>query len=295
MEIELLQSFIEVYDAQSISKAAETQFISQSTMTRRIQALETELKVDLFQRRGVLLEPTDAARTLYKEAGKILRQHNQALIKMNQFKMGRGGSLRVGVSPTVKQEPTMRAVSLMRKNYPDVELSFDCDMNTNVTAFLANRQIDVGITVYGEVRGLEGFACEILSKNTLAALIGRNHRLWNKRPLYAEDLDGEVLYYLNAGTMQSATAVAQFYKDHHVHFAEMIPCRSIAEQMLYLAQGVGVAHTGVIAAEEYYAYRNLVDVVPVERTILDQGFVVALYDKENVLANHFVALLKETW
>ena len=295
MEIELLQSFVEVYNVQSISRAAENQFISQSTMTRRIQALEAELKIDLFQRKGQLLEPTSAAHALYKEAGKIIRQHNQAIIKMNQFKTGQGGALRIGVSPTVKQEPIIRAVSLMKKKYPDVELSFDCDMQTNVPAFLANRQIDVGVTVYGEVRGLEGISCEILSKNTLAVLVGRNHRLWNKRPIYPEDLDGEILYYIGNGTMQSATAVAQFYKDHHVPFSELIPCRSIAEEMLYLAQGVGIAHSGVISSENYFAFGSLIDVVPVERTSLDQGYVVALYDEENELAKKFVEQLKETW
>ena len=295
MEIELLQSFMEVYEAQSISKAAEIRYISQSAMSRRIQALESELKIELFERKGSLLEATDAGRALYKEAGKILRQHNQAVIKMNKFKVGQGGSLRIGVQPTTKLEPTMRAVSLMRQKYPDVEMSFDCDLQTNAAAFLANRQIDVGITVYGEVRGLDGITCEVLSTNTLAVLIGRNHRLWNKRPLYAEDLDGEILYYLNVGTLQSPTAVAQFYKESGVRFAETIPCRSISEQMLYLAQGVGVAHTGVIASEVYFAFRNLVDVVPIERTSLDQGFVVALYDRENDLACKFIELLKETW
>ncbi len=295
MEIELLHSFIEIYDSGSISQAAKDLFISPSAMSRRLQILENELKIELFQRKGALMEPTDAAKTLYKEANKILRQHDQAIIKMNQFKKGQGGYLRVGVMQTLKQAPTVQAISLMRQKYPDVELSFDCDKNSNIPYFMANRKIDVGITVFGEIRGQEGFAYELLSRNTLAVMIGRNHRLWNKRPLYAEDLNGEKLYYIDGATAQSVTAVAQYYKEQQVNFSELIPCRSITEQLLYLAKGDGVAHAGIVSSEEYFSMLNLIDVVPVERSSLDQGYVVALYDQDNELAKKFVEFLKSTW
>lgn len=295
MEIEKLQSFMEVYNCRSISKAAENLFLSQSAMSRRIQSLENELKIELFRRNGTELEPTDGAKTLYKEAGKIIRQHDMAVIKMHRFKMGEGGSLRIGVQPHLKLSPTVRAVCLMQEKHPDVELSFDCDVHTNVTYFLANRKIDVGITTYGEVCGLDGFACETLSKNTLAILIGRNHRLWSKRPLYVEDLNGENLYYIEGVANQSSIAISQYYKEQKVKFAAQIPCRSMEELMLYIAKGNGVANSGVIASETFYSMRDLIDVVPLERTALNQGYVVALYDEGNPLARKFVEILKETW
>lgn len=295
MEIESLHSFIEVYNCRSISRAAENLFISQSALSRRIQSLETELKIELFRRSGSKLEPTEGANTLYKEAGKIIRQHDMSVIKLNQFKKGLGGSLRIGAVPYLKLAPTARAVSLMQSRYPDVELSFDCDANTNVPFFLANRKIDVGLTTYGEVRGLSGFSCETLSKNTLSVLIGKNHRLWAKRPIYVEDLDDEILYYIEGASSQSATAISQYYKEHKVRFSEQIPCRSMSELMLYLAKGNGIANTGMIASEYFYSMRDLIDAVPVERTSLEHGYIVAVYDDENSLARIFVDILKETW
>ena len=76
--------------------------------------------------------------------------------------------------------------------------------------FLANQTIDVGITIYGDICGLEGFCDEFLSKNMLAVLVGRNHRLWNKRPLYVEDLNGETLYYIEGTANQGVTAISQY-------------------------------------------------------------------------------------
>jgi len=295
VEIEKLHSFIEVYNCHSISKAASNLFLSQPALSRRIKSLEEELKIELFHRNGTDFEPTEGAQTLYREANKIIRQHDLSIIKMNQFKKGLGGALRIGAVPYLKLSPTVHAVSLMQARYPDVELSFDCDTHTNVPYFLANRKIDVGITTYGEVRGLSGFACETLSKNTLSVLIGKNHPLWSKRPLYVEDLDGDILYYIEGASNQSATAISQYYKEHKIRFAAQIPCRSMEELMLYLAKGNGVANTGVIASEYFSSMPDLVDVAPIERTSLDHGHIVAVYDEENALAKKFISILKETW
>lgn len=295
MEIEKLRSFIEVYHCRSLSRAAENLFISQPALSRRIQAIETELKIELFTRNGTMFEPTEGAKTLYKEALKIIREHDAAIIKMNQFRTGQGGALHIGVVPYLRLSPTARAVSLMQEKYPDVEITFDCDEHTNVPYFLANGRIDVGITTYGEIRGQDGFSCEVLSRNTLAVMIGRGHRLWNKRPLYAEDLDGEALYYIEGATNDSATAISQYYREQKVKFSERIPCRSMSELMLYLAKGKGVAHSGIVASEVFSSMRDLVDVVPLERSNLDQGYTVALYNEENELARKFVAILKQTW
>lgn len=295
MEIEKLHSFIEVYNCRNISKAAEKLFLSQPALSRRIQSLENELKIELFKRNGTVLIPTEGAKTLYSEANKIIRQHDLAIIKLNKFKNGLGGSLRIGVLPLLKLSPTVRAVSLMREKFPDVELSFDCDIHTNIPYFLANQTIDVGITTYGEILGLEGFCYEFLSKNTLAVLIGRSHRLWNKRPLYVEDLDGETLYYIEGTANQSVTAISQYYKEQKIKFSGQVPCRSQSELMLYLASGNGIANAGVVSSENFFTMRDLIDVVPVERTELNWGYVVALYNEENTLAKKFVEFLKETW
>lgn len=295
MDIDKLRSFIEAYNSRSISAAADNLFISQSALSRRIQALESELKIELFQRSGTGLEPTEGGRMLYKEAGKILRQHDASLLKIKQLRKGHGGSLRIGVLQTIRQSPTIRAVSLMQAKYPDVELSFDCDINTNIPYRLAEKQIDVGITVLGEVQGIENMGFEILSENSLAVMMGKNHKLWKKRPLTIRDLDGETLYIFDATAKQANLSVEQYCKEQKVSFSDKIRCRSLEEQMLYLAKGTGVAITGLVASEVNSYMRDMIDIAPLEGAPLNQGYIVVVYDRDNELAGKFAALLKETW
>ena len=183
----------------------------------------------------------------------------------------------------------------MHENYPDTELIFDCDKNTNIPYRMANRELDVGITVYGEVRGISEFQYETLSQNTLSVMLGRTHRLWNKRPLYVEDLDGEKVYYIEGMASQTSMAVVQFYKQSKIKLGGMIPCRTEMELMLHLAKGDGVASSGLISNEIFFCMRDLIDVLPLERSNMDYGYIVVLYDEENALAKKFVEFLKEAW
>ncbi len=295
MEIEKLRSFMEVYNCRSISKAAENLYISQSALSRRIQSLESELKLELFKRDGSALTPTEGAEVLYKEANKLLRQYTATKIKMSQLKNGEAGVLHIGILDSMLMSPTLHAISRMQSNYPDIEMTFDCDQNTNVSYSLIRKQIDVGVTVYGEISGIEGLKYEILGQNTLAVLVGRNHRLWKKRPLYLEDLSGETLYYTTGVAEQTLASVGQYVKNQNISFGDRIPCRSSQELLLYMASGKGVAFVGVIANELFESVRDVVDVVPLENTALKQGYTVAVYDVENDMAARFVEILKQCW
>lgn len=295
MEIEILRSFVEVYNCRSITKAANNIFIAQPTLSRRIQALEKELGVQLFTRSGTAVIPTEAATALYKEAQKILQQHDTAVLNMSKFKSGVGGSLRIGIMCALAISPTAHAVSLMQKQYPDVEMIFDCDKNTNVPYRLANGEIDVGITTYGETLGIDAFACEVIKGNTLAVIIGRNHRLWKKQPIYVEDINGETLYDFNPSVAYSRTAVLELFRKHHVALSNMVPCRSIEEVLLNVACGKGISTAGMISNEQYFSMRDIINVVPLEGTLMDQGYASAIYDKDKPLACKFVEILKDCW
>ena len=71
MEIRQLKYFITLAEMQNFTKASKAMFITQPTLSQQIQALESELCVELFTRsnRGVIL--TDAGQVLYQEAERL--------------------------------------------------------------------------------------------------------------------------------------------------------------------------------------------------------------------------------
>lgn len=72
MEIKDLVFFQRVVKANSISKAAEELFISQSQVSRVISSLEHELGVELFERKGHKLELTPCGRVFYEDSSSVI-------------------------------------------------------------------------------------------------------------------------------------------------------------------------------------------------------------------------------
>lgn len=74
-----LDSLIAVADQGSFSKAAQQLYISSNALIKQINLLEDKLGIVLFERtnHGVIL--TEAGRSIYHDAKKIIRLSNQAI------------------------------------------------------------------------------------------------------------------------------------------------------------------------------------------------------------------------
>ena len=58
--------FLQIADCKSISRAAESLYISQPALTKYLRKLEEELGVQLFERRQGTLKITDAGQYFYE-------------------------------------------------------------------------------------------------------------------------------------------------------------------------------------------------------------------------------------
>ena len=86
MELEQLRIFAAVADAQSFSAAARALFVSHSTTSRAVSALERELGVELLDRQGRVVRPTPAGEELLKRAEILLLAAEEAKAAMIPFK-----------------------------------------------------------------------------------------------------------------------------------------------------------------------------------------------------------------
>lgn len=78
MELEQLRIFLAVAECSSFTGAARRLFVSHSTTSRAVAALEAELGVRLFTRDRRSVELTEAGRVLRAEGGKLLQAADAA-------------------------------------------------------------------------------------------------------------------------------------------------------------------------------------------------------------------------
>lgn len=77
MKLSTLKYFVDVAEQGNFTKAAQKLYISQPTLSRRIQELEAEIGVELFIRHRHALELSSAGEQFLVEVNDILKRVNQ--------------------------------------------------------------------------------------------------------------------------------------------------------------------------------------------------------------------------
>src|SRR5215208_3560981 len=101
MQIEFLETFVEVARYGNVTRAAESLYLSQPSVSGRLQALEAELDEQLLVRipRGVRL--TDAGREFLPYAARAVRAYRDGRGALSELREVRAGRLVLGAAPAV--------------------------------------------------------------------------------------------------------------------------------------------------------------------------------------------------
>ena len=86
MEFEQLRIFVAVAEHRSYSAAARDLFLSHSTTSRAVSALEHELGVTLFNRDNRILGLTRAGESLLRDARELLENAEQRKKNLKEFR-----------------------------------------------------------------------------------------------------------------------------------------------------------------------------------------------------------------
>lgn len=119
---------------QSFTRAATELSLTQSAVSRQVQALEQLLQVELFVRKGRQIELTDVGRMYMREVGGAVGRIRNATLQALAFRSG-GGSFNLALLPTFSAKWLMPRLHLFYANNPNVLIHmhsriglFDLDM-----------------------------------------------------------------------------------------------------------------------------------------------------------------------
>ncbi len=140
-----LEYFVRIAESGSISRTAIEQGIDQSSMTRHIAKLETDLKVRLFHRsgRGVVL--TDAGALLLTRARAVADALDETR-KLAVTLTDKGPSqLVIAAQPTIAQRSFAAVARAMRARFPDTRLHLVEALGHQLINWLVEGKIDVAL------------------------------------------------------------------------------------------------------------------------------------------------------
>lgn len=281
MDIESLEYFVAVSNYRNITKTAEVLHISQSALSRRIQALEEELGVPLLIRGGHYIELTPAGKRFLMDCEKIAGRKKRLMIDMERYK--NQGSVRIGYAPGIYIQGLLRLVTKLRETYSDVRIQFiESGMSTAVQDLLCG-DLDIIYTTYGEVEDLPHIRSLTLVENDLSILVPRGHSLWKKNSLKCEDIRGEALYMEDAESGSSVTKgkVLDWLEKNQIDSNSITFLNSASEVLLSVAGGKGLAVTAIFLRGEAMIGGEYIKNILLDAPHIHHGDFVLAYHEDN--------------
>lgn len=141
----LMHSFLQVAQNGSLSSAARNLGVSQPTLTRNIQALEKQTKLQLFQRTTQGVSLTEAGNRLVDAAQSMddaADQFNRQVAGLSDELVG---DVRISVSEIVGIYLLPPALAAFRKLHPAVQVEIEI---SNQSASLNKRDADIALRMY---------------------------------------------------------------------------------------------------------------------------------------------------
>ncbi|MDW9636427.1 LysR family transcriptional regulator [Sinorhizobium meliloti] len=122
MDLSVVDCFVKVADARSISAASRLHRLPKSTLSHRIRQLEDQFGVELFVREGHQLHLTDAGSELLRHARKIRASCDDAVTAMAEMHKEVAGTLRVGSTGEFGTTVTSELLYAFQMKYPQIIL-----------------------------------------------------------------------------------------------------------------------------------------------------------------------------
>ena len=267
-----IEAFLEVARRQNLSRAAEALFVSQPTLTARLQSLESSLGERLFvrTRRGMRL--TEAGETFLPFAEHAVAALADGRERLDELRRGVAGRLVLGAPPTVSTYTLPDLLAHFSAAYPKVRLAVKTGTSEEILEMVLHDQVQLGIIrslAHQEIESVPLYA------DALVLIAGPGHRLAGARTggqARLADLAGEVLVLFGRSSSYLEFTTATF-RQAGVLTGSVLELDNIeaAKKMVERGLGVSFVPASTVAAElaaGTLTRIELVDAAPVRREIV---------------------------
>ena len=186
MEIRQVQYFLAIVDTGSFSAAAEDQFISQSSLSKMIIALEKELAVPLFDRSKRKVSLTDGGQAFLGHARKIYAAYQATLVELDGYRSA-ADTFSIAAIPVLSQYGIATSISQFRDLHPDIHFSLEEIDGLNILPALTEHRFDLAFTRHNYLDH-DQFASLEICKDKLLVVVSKNNHHANRSSISLKEL-----------------------------------------------------------------------------------------------------------
>ncbi len=244
-----LEAFKAVAQLGSVTRAANHLNISQPAVSRLLSSFSDSVGFDVFDRRGGRLVPTQEARYLLGEVGRLLDNLEHIEQLTHDLTARKAGHLRIACLPGFATSHLPKILMRFLEKRPGITVTLEPDRPERILEWIIGEQYDCGIT--------DGFNAHPAIENETVhmrtvCILPPHHPLASKTEIWPEDLAKERMVHTRKDSDFFRDLEACFLKQG-VHIQPWIETRQFTAACCLVAQGAGVSIVSEMDARQHEA------------------------------------------
>ncbi|WP_169569359.1 LysR substrate-binding domain-containing protein [Sneathiella limimaris] len=186
-----LEIFNSVVEEGSTTKSAIRLGMSQPAVSRNVTQLEKDLGLDLFNREGGRLVPTEAALRLHAATKKAFDGIEDVVNSARNKESLTTGQIQIAAVPSLSLSLLPHAIKRFLDDYPDVKVTVETRTSRSAMEMVADHRVDAALVSMPITH--PGLKTESLGTPRAVCVVPDGHPLGKKEVITIEDIKDENL------------------------------------------------------------------------------------------------------
>jgi LysR family transcriptional activator of glutamate synthase operon len=276
MELKQVIYFLTVAELGSFSAAADHLYISQSSISKQIMALEKELGIELFDRSKRNIALTEAGATFRKHAQRLNDEYKVMLANLKEYK--RAPLLSIVAIPVIAQYGITSYIAQFQSAFPNVQFMLEEREASTILPALTSHQFDLAF-IRDNYLNIEQYHLLEVDRDKFMVTLSIKHPLATRTSISLSELANENFIMFDKGTIVHELAVDACRK---VGFNPRIFYASLRVESIL---GLVASQSGVaLIMEKIFQYHKHPEVIAIPLAEIVESKIVLAYPKDKKLS-----------
>ena len=296
MEFSQLEAFLEAANRGSFRRAADALYLSQPSVSARVQTLESEVGVALFHRtaRGVRL--TDMGRTFLPFAQRSLETLRRGREVLESVRQTSAGILNMATARVIGTYVLPETLQKFQKLYPDANLHIKVGGSSDVLQMVVGEEVQLGLARFMQHPDVDALH---LYDEEAVLVVHPGHSFTKTRVAAMSQVAQEPLIVYDPGDPGSSyfQFINRVCRDAGVTAKVEMNLDSVeaAKNMVQLGLGVSFLPRSAVRREVEFGSLTLIDLAEVPPVLLPTYLLLRRGQEIGPTARSFLKLLQETY
>ena len=211
MNVDQLKAFQKVAALGSFTKAARELFLTQSSVSQRIRALEDEIGGRLFDRSGKRIRLTGEGEALLIYAERLFALHEEIETLFGGLKTLEKGRIAVGATAVIGTYFMPAVISAYHRQYPGIKIDLRMGNSDQILRMILEREVDLGIA--GMIKKQETLESVFIHRERLLFVCSPENPLAARKGVPLGELDRIPFIWRERGT-QTLEIVEKWFQEN---------------------------------------------------------------------------------